>query len=162
MLRLLAAIIALCAVAWAAPGSPEQSTCTFTDGGSLRVEYTPEPSPMKNGEAWTPGNQPVVLFLDTPVKIENVSLPIAAYGLYILPGKGRWTLIVNRYFKPGSEYDPKGDIVRTTMESSTLSRPVERPQVAVVHPAPSQCELQVYAGSVMAWKEIDEDKAQKQ
>lgn len=161
MFRLLAAIIALCAVAWAAPGSPEQSTCTFTDGGSLRVEYTPEPSPMKNGEVWTPGNQPVVMFLDTPVKVENVSLPIGAYGLYILPEKGRWKLIVNRYFKPGSEYDAKGDIVRAAMASSALSRPVDRPQLSLVHPAPSQCELQVSAGSVIAWKEIAEDKPQK-
>jgi hypothetical protein len=142
---------------WSAPETAEQEVnCSFEDGHSIRLQYSPEPYALRKAEAWTPGNKPVALFLDTGISIGGVVLPVGAYGLYILPDKKAWTLIVNKSAKGGSDYDKTQDLARLQMESGDLGHQVAVPQLALAHTAPAQCSLRVYAGSTMAWGEIKE------
>lgn len=139
-----------------AESMPQEVTCSFEDGHSIRLQYFQEPYALRKAEAWTPGNKPVALFLDTDISIGGAVLRVGAYGLYILPDKKAWTLIVNKSAKGGREYDKTQDLARLQMESGDLGHQVEVPQLALAHTAPAQCSLRIYAGSTMAWGEIKE------
>ncbi|HKT24350.1 MAG TPA: DUF2911 domain-containing protein [Terriglobales bacterium] len=144
---------------WAAgPDNLQEVTCAFEDGHGMRLQYAQQQYDVDNGHVWTPGNQAMALFLDTSVSIEGVTLPVGAYGLYVLPEKGHWQLIVNRTAAKATAYDSKNDVVRTTMGSSHLDHKVERPQLVLVHIAPTQCNIRLYADSTMAWEETNESK----
>jgi DUF2911 family protein len=156
MFRVLIVIFAVLCLAGAIPARKQETTCAFADGKGMRIQYAPGPYNLKNGAIWTPGNQPMTLFLDTSVSIGGVSVPVGAYGIYVVPKKDHWTFIVNRSARPASGYDYGGDIVRATMGSGDLGHKVDHPQIAFVHIAPSQCNVRVYAGSTMAWEEIKE------
>jgi len=161
MRRIFAVLILLVAgtsLVWAGQDNLQEVTCAFEDGHGMRLQYVPQQYKLDNGHVWTPGDQAMALFLDTSVSIEGVTLPVGAYGLYVLPQKGHWQLIVNRTAAKATEYDSKNDVVRTTMGSSHLDQKVERPQLVLVHIAPSQCNLRVYAASTMAWEEMKETK----
>lgn len=155
---LLFTLLAVCTVpsiaAAAAAPATQQRTCTFANGRGMRIQFAAEPYDLNDGRIWTPGDQPAALFLDTSVTIEGVVLPVGAYGVYLLPRKEHWTLIVSKSTKPATEYDSKGDIVRATMGSGDLGHKVDRPKIALVHVSPTQCNIRVYAGSTMAWEEV--------
>jgi hypothetical protein len=122
----------------------------------MRIHYVREPYRVKSGEVWTPGNKPVALFLDTSVTVGTTVLPVGAYGVYFLPDRKSWTLIINKSSKGGGEYDKTQDLVRVPMESGNLGHDVGLPQLAFAHEAPLQCNLRLYTGSTMAWGEIRE------
>jgi hypothetical protein len=42
------------------------------------------------------------------------------------------------------------------MGSSKLEHKVDVPEIALVHPSRSQCNVRIYAGSTLAWEEINE------
>ena len=156
MLSVLLAILATVSLAWAAPASQQEVTCAFADGRGMRVQYTPVDYKLQDGEVWTPGNQPVALFLDTGVTIAGNTLPAGAYGVYVEPEKHDWKLIVNQSAKGAAEYDNHKDVVRAAMDAGDLGHKVQEPQFALGHTGPSQCTLRIYAGSTMAWEDIQE------
>lgn len=156
---ILTLIIASNCFIWGAgPDNLQEVTCAFEDGHGMRLQYAQQQYDVDNGHVWTPGNQAMALFLDTSVSVEGVTLPVGAYGLYVLPEKNHWQLIVNRTAGKATEYDSKNDLVRTTMGSSHLDHKVDRPQLVLVHIAPTQCNIRVYADSTMAWGEMKEAK----
>jgi hypothetical protein len=154
MFRVLVAILAVSCLAGVASAQKQETTCAFANGKGMRIQYAPEPFHLKNGEVWTAGNQPMALFLDNSVTIEGVSVPVGAYGIYVLPDKDHWTFILNRSARPASDYDSGQDIVRAHMGTGDLGHKMDHPQIALVHISPSQCNVRVYAGSTMAWEEI--------
>lgn len=151
-------IVAGSSLVWAGADDMQEVTCAFEDGHGMRLQYTQQSYRVDNGHVWTAGNQAMALFLDTSISIEGVTLPVGAYGLYVLPEKGHWQLIVNRTATKATEYDSKNDVVRTTMGSSHLDHKVDHPQLVLVHMAPTQCNLRLYADSTMAWEETKEAK----
>jgi hypothetical protein len=150
-------LIAAINLAFAA-GEPavQETVCSFADGKGMRVQYTPLEFKLRNGEPWTPGDKPLTLFTDTPITLGNTPLPAGAYGLYLVPEKQTWTLVVNKTAKPGQQADKSQDIVRAPMQSGDLGHNIGTPQVTLVHPAQTQCSLQVYAGSTLAWADFKE------
>src|ERR1051325_3716870 len=120
-------LIALSAIAVSfAQDTPQNSmaSCTYTDGTSLTVRYS-DANPSKkrelqNGKVWSPGDVPMLLFTETPVTVAGVQLAIGAYSMYVIPDKGKWTLIINKSIDAKAPYDEKQDLARAVMQTGQL------------------------------------------
>lgn len=151
-------IIALvgCAVGFA-QDTPQNSmaSCTYTDGTSLTVRYS-DANPgkkreLQNGKVWSPGDVPMLLFTETPVTVSGVQLGVGAYSMFVIPDKGKWTLIINKNIDAKAAYDEKQDLARATMETGQLPSATEQPHVSFGHLAPKVCSLRVDFGKTGAW-----------
>lgn len=156
-MRLLLLIILLCvgtAPGWAA-GSESTALCTFGDETELSVRYIPASTKdnprAQTGKIWAPGGSPLVLFTQSELSVNNVTLPVGAYSLYLIPGKDAWTLVVNKNVSQGSAYDEKDDLVRARMEGAKLGTPAERLNISFGRMAPKQCEMRVYFDQTGTW-----------
>src|SRR5882757_175568 len=80
------------ALAFAQDASAPQNSmasCTYQDGNSLSVRYS-DANPgkkrdLQNGKVWSPGDVPMLLFTETPVKVANVDIGVGAYSMYVIP-----------------------------------------------------------------------------
>jgi len=84
------------------------------------------------GRLWRTGaNEPTTLHLDLPVKINELYLRPGSYSIYTVPGRERWTVIVNRSIGQWgleSEYTPAveaHEVGRLTVVPAMLEHPVE-------------------------------------
>jgi hypothetical protein len=140
------------------PSIPQSATtfCTFEDGNSLTVRYsnTPRKGDLPNGKVWSPGDVPMLLFTEVPVKVVNTDLPVGAYSMFVIPGKDKWTLILNRNVNANAAYDEKQDILRTSMDVGRLPTPTDQPQVSFAHIGPKVCSLRVDHGKVGVWADV--------
>ena len=143
------------------PAAPEvvNATCTFEDGHTARVSYSAvtevDKRDLPRDKVWTPGNLPMNLFLDTAVSMGSTPIPAGAYSMYIVPGKGNWTLVVNKDVAPGHQYDMSQDLMRSAMETGQLTD-LQRLQVAFSRSGPKQCSLRIYYGKIGTWAVFDE------
>jgi hypothetical protein len=67
------------------------------------------------GETWRLGaNEATTLSLSHPAKVAGHDVPAGTYALFAVPGKERWTLVLNRKAKQWGSYftDPKDDLLR--------------------------------------------------
>ena len=131
------------------------ASCTYHDDYSVTVRYS-DANPGKkrdlpNGKVWSPGDVPMLLFTEAPVKVANVELAVGAYSMYVIPDKGKWTLIVNKNIAPGAAYDEKQDVARTSMETGQLPSAIDQPHVSFAHISPKVCSLRVDFGKTGAW-----------
>lgn len=131
----------------------QQSICTFEDGKGLRIQYAASNDKPVNGKVWTPGNKGLSLFTDTEITIGNTTLPIGAYGLYVIPGKQNWTLLVSRDMKSATDFKESEVVAKISMETGDMGHDVES-KVSVGRLQPKVCAVRVYAGHFMAWGEI--------
>lgn len=143
------------------PAAPEvaNATCTFEDGRTARVSYSAvtevEKRDLQKDKLWTPGNLPMNLFVDTAVSMGGMQIPTGAYSMYLVPGKGSWTLVLNKDVTPGHQYDVKQDLMRSAMETGQLTD-MQRLQVAFARSGPKQCSLRIYYGKIGTWAVFDE------
>lgn len=73
-------------------------------------------------EVWRTGaNDATTIRFDDPVKIEGHEVPAGTYGLFAIPTKESWTLILNKTAKQWGayEYDAKQDVLRWTVVPKT-------------------------------------------
>jgi Protein of unknown function (DUF2911) len=158
------AVFFLSTLAFAQAPEPQNmaATCTFDDGRSLTVRYsnanTERKRDLQNGKVWSPGNVPMLLFTEVPVNVEGMELSVGAYSMYVVPDKSKWTLIVNRNITPGTEYDEKQDVARTTMGLGQLPMAADQPRVSFNHVAPKVCSLRVDFGKTGAWADAFTEK----
>jgi hypothetical protein len=151
-------LLALSASAFCvAQDAPQNSmaSCTYTDGNSLTVRYS-DTNPgkkreLQNGKVWSPGDVPMLLFTETPVTVSGVELGVGAYSMYVIPDKGKWTLIVSKNLTANAAYDEKQDLARTPMLTAQLPSPIDQPHVSFGHIAPKVCSLRVDFGKIGAW-----------
>lgn len=142
--------------------APEQksSVCTLEDGKQVSLRYqidSHDSAKLKMGQMWPQTDRPMLLFSQTPLRIEDSSLPIGAFSVYIIPDKKEWTLVVNSNVANG-EYHPQQDLARATMVTGDVSgREIAR-KIWFGHSAPSQCEFRFYDGNTGASVEFREDK----
>lgn len=133
--------------------------CNFDDGNQVSLQYNntgkgkDEPH---NGKVWEPGGVPMTLYTQVPVVLNNVTIPVGAFHVYVMPNKKEWTLIVNKNVTAGSKYDESQDLVRAPMELGDLSQPVKPIQVVLAHMGPKSCNIRVYYGTVGALAEFTE------
>ena len=131
------------------------ASCTYQDGNSLTVRYS-DANPghkrdLQNGKVWSPGDVPMLLFTEVPVKVAKAELGVGAYSMYVIPDKGKWTLIINRNITQGAVYDEKQDLARTSMDIGQLPTAIDQPHVSFGHIAPKVCSLRVDFGKTGAW-----------
>ena len=148
----LQSVLAGLCVAQESDANSAIGSCNFQDGNEISVRYTPVSTKQKPpvGKVWAPGGTPMYLFTQTELTAKNVSMPVGAYSIYILPGKQNWTLIVNKNVS-SKGYDEKQDVVRLPMESGTLAESVDPLQVSFAHVAPKECTIRIYYGKSGNW-----------
>lgn len=83
---------------------------------------------LKYGEVWRTGaNAATKITFSTPVKFGGTEVPAGTYGLFTIPEKSEWTVILNSV--PGQwgsyEYDAKNDVVRVKAKPAKLKDAVE-------------------------------------
>jgi hypothetical protein len=116
--------------------SPRDTASSGAEGAKVRVDYG-RPSARGRqifggivpfGEVWRTGaNEATQLFTDRDLEIGGTRVPAGTYSLWTVPGREKWTLIVNKqHGQWGTEYDEKQDLARIDMAVKRLSAPVER------------------------------------
>lgn len=160
-MRLRNFVIALTFTAFAlatAVAQQQSTTCTFTDGRSLSIRYTPASADkeLTRAEAWSPGNQPMLMFTEVATQIAGAHVPVGAYRLYIVPDKDRWTLVVNRDVNDGAAYNRTDDLVRAPMQLESLPSKESTFEAYFGHIAPQQCSLRLDYGKTRATVQMNE------
>lgn len=163
-MRLLLAGIALfgglaAGYAFSQESNPDRASvtfCTFDDQSEVSVRYKSARGDREPpaGKVWAPGDTPMFLFAQAALTIGKAEVPVGAYSMYVIPGRGNWTLIVNRNVKADSPYDQNQDLVRTSMETAKMSNAPSQSQVSLGHVGPKQCEMRLFQGKTGAWVTI--------
>ena len=136
----------------------KSAICTLEDGKqvSLRYEVADRDSTkLKMGQMWPQTDRPMLLFSQTPLRIEDSSIPVGAFSVFIIPDKKQWTLVVNR--SVAGEYHPQQDLARASMVTGDVSGREGGREIWLVHSAPKRCEFRFYDGSTGASVEFQED-----
>ena len=135
-------------------------TCIFADEKGIRLQYDRSEKANKNGlpvgKPWTPAAKPMLLFLDTDIIVGGTNIPLGAYGLYIVPGKTNWTLVISKDTAGGARRDTSKDLAKTTMPTGELSGGDTIASVYLAHVSEKECNVRVVYGKTMAWGEIHE------
>lgn len=94
---------------------------------------------------WRTGaNNPTKITFSTPVKIGGQEVPAGTYGLYSIPGRTEWTVIVN---KIGAQdwgaynYSEKNDVARVKVKPMALAEKVETFEIDFSDVAPQSANL---------------------
>ena len=137
-----------------AQDSSQQSStaCAFDDGKEISIRYNPayKGYEMPRGKVWPEGPS-MFLFSATDLTIGGSTIPAGAYSVFVIPGKDKWTLIVNKNVTAGSKYDEKDDLARGAMETGEVSQPTKAIQVTLAHMAAKKCTMNFYFGKVGAF-----------
>jgi len=143
-LFLLFALTAICS-AQSEPSST--ASCNLDDGRQVYIRYNAVSTKDKapNGKPWTPGGAPMTLFTEAQLSFGGATIPVGAYTVYPIPGKDKWTLVVNKNVAPHSAYDEKQDIARAPIETDQVSQPSDALEVAFAHTG-DKCTLRIYYG----------------
>jgi hypothetical protein len=167
-MRVLAIFVVLiCPLVVVRPVSAQQADsdevatayCNFDDGNQVSVQYNntgKSKDEPHNGRVWEPGGSPMTLYTQVPIVLNNVTIPVGAFHVYVMPNKKEWTLIVNKNVTAGSKYDESQDLARAPMEVGDLGQPVKPIQVVLAHMGAKTCSIRVYYGTVGALAEFTE------
>ena len=80
------------------------------------------------GEVWRSGaNAATKITFDTPILFGGQAVAAGTYGLFSIPEKDQWTLMLNRVADQWGafNYDAAEDVVRVVVPSQSLAEPVE-------------------------------------
>ncbi|HEX8377378.1 MAG TPA: DUF2911 domain-containing protein [Pedobacter sp.] len=80
------------------------------------------------GQVWRTGaNGATLLTLSEEVKINGTTVPAGEYGLFTIPGKSEWTVIISKGSKQWGSYAYKeaDDLIRFKVKPTTLKDKVE-------------------------------------
>jgi len=137
---------------------PNSAVCTLEDGRqvSLRYELDDHGSKLRMGQMWPQPDHPMLLFTQMPMRIEDSSIPIGAFSVYVIPDKKQWTLVVNRNVSTG-EYHPQQDLVRASMVTGQISGQHTQYKIWFGHSGTNRCEFRFYNGNTGASVEFQED-----
>lgn len=79
-------------------------------------------------KVWRTGaNEATRITFSTAVKFNGADVPAGTYGLFTIPGKDEWTVILNKTPSQWGafHYDEKADLLRVKATPVTLADPVE-------------------------------------
>ncbi|HEY1661811.1 MAG TPA: DUF2911 domain-containing protein [Verrucomicrobiae bacterium] len=80
------------------------------------------------GTVWRTGaNQATRITFSTPVKLEGKEIPAGTYGLFTIPDKSDWTVILNKDANQWGafQYNQKDDLVRFQVAPISIGVPIE-------------------------------------
>lgn len=101
------------------------------------------------GEVWRTGaNQATVIKFTDDVTIEGNKIPAGEYGLFTIPGKNEWTIIINKTAKQWGAYEYKqaDDVLRFKVKPNTVNPLVETFTMQFTNVKATTCEL------LLAWE----------
>ena len=157
---LLGVFLVAITVPMLASGAEQQmnsAICTLEDGKQVSLQYQIDDlTNLRTGRMWPQTDRPMLLFSETPLRVEGSSIPIGAFRVYVIPDKGRWTLVVNR--NVGGEYHPEQDLVRVSMVTGGVTRSETEHKIWFGRSAPGRCELRIYDGGTAAAVEFEEQQ----
>jgi Protein of unknown function (DUF2911) len=134
--------------------------CDFDDGQEISLRYSNAAATSKdephNGRVWMPGGSAMTLFAGAALTLNSAAVPAGAYGVYVIPNKKEWTLIVNKNVNANSAYDEKQDLARAPMELGEVNSPDKQLLVSFAHTGPKVCSIRLYYGKVGAFAEFHE------
>jgi hypothetical protein len=148
-----AIFLSLAAAAFAQSAPSSTASCYLDDGRQVYIRYNPVTTKTDrppNGKPWTPGGAPMTLFTEAQLTFGGSSIPIGAYTVYPIPGKDKWTLVVNKNVAANSAYDEKQDIARAAIETDQISQPSNALEVAFAHTG-NKCTLRIYFGKAASF-----------
>ncbi|HEU5217557.1 MAG TPA: DUF2911 domain-containing protein, partial [Gemmatimonadales bacterium] len=121
--------------------SPRGTVRTMLGPAHIAIDYS---SPRKRGrtilgsvvpygQVWRTGaNAATTLYIDRPLTVGTVALPVGGYSLYTLPQADGVQLIINRQVGQwGTEYDASQDLARLPMRISVSATPREEFAITV-------------------------------
>jgi hypothetical protein len=138
--------LSLAGLAWAQAekkrASPHEKTSATIAGNTITIEYG---RPYKKGrdifggleplgKVWRTGADEATTFTTgKDVMIGSLHVPAGTYGLFTIPDKDKWTLVLNKTAKQWGafKYDEGQDLGRVPMQVKTLSAPVEQLTIAI-------------------------------
>ena len=136
----------------------QTTSCDFDDNMEVSVEYRTAAEEPHNGKVWMPGGAPLTLFTQVPLVLNNVTIPVGAYTMYVIPNRKDWTLIVSKNVTAGAKYDAAQDLVRAPMELGEIGQAAATVEVALAHVGPKACNFRIYYGKTGAFAEFAEKK----
>ena len=118
-------------------GSARREALAEINGAKIRINYG---SPGKRGrvlwnglisydQVWVTGSHwATAIEFGKDVKIGDVVLPSGMYGLFTIPGRQEWIIIINKRFDQhlADDYQESEDMVRHTASPEILDKVVER------------------------------------
>ena len=121
--------------------SPKDSVRTEINGAHLKIDYC---RPAARGRTvfggvvtwdsvWRTGaNAATQLVTDKELRFGQTSLPPGTYTLFTIPGKDRWSLIINsQHGQWGTDYDQSKDFARLPMDVKKNTDMTERFTISV-------------------------------
>jgi hypothetical protein len=137
----------------------KSAVCTLEDGKQVSLRYELDDhnsTKLKMSRMWPQTDRPMLLFSQTPLRIEDASIPIGAFSVYIILDKKQWTMVINSNVATG-EYHPQQDLVRASMVTGAVSgREAER-KIWFGQSAPNRCEFRFYDGNTGASVEFHKE-----
>jgi DUF2911 family protein len=123
------------------PSPPASAQCKFSDGKSVKVDYSsPRAKGRKiygdlvpNGQVWRTGaNEATTFVTDTNVSVGGTSVPAGSYTIFTVPNADKWTLVISKKTGEwGTDYPgEKEDLARVPMSVSKTSGAVENFTIA--------------------------------
>ncbi len=83
-------------------------------------------------QVWRTGaNEPTMLSLSDPAKLEGHDIPAGTYSLYTIPGEQEWTVIINKKIAGFGVHDQTEDLVRFAVRPSRTPATVETLTIAI-------------------------------
>src|SRR5207245_211012 len=89
------------------PSPPASAQCKFSDGKSIKVDYSsPRVKGRKifgelvpYGQVWRTGANEATTFVvdENFITAEGISLPAGSYTIFTVPNPDRWMLIINKH-----------------------------------------------------------------
>ncbi|TDQ06986.1 DUF2911 domain-containing protein [Pedobacter metabolipauper] len=98
------------------------------------------------GTVWRTGaNSATMITFTEAVKIEGKDLPAGEYGLFTIPGKDEWAVIINKGAKQWGAYEYKEseDVLRVTVKAAKLKEKVETFTIQFTDVYPTTAKLQL-------------------
>lgn len=89
----------------------------------------------------------MTLFTEAQLTFGGAAIPVGAYTVYPIPGRDKWTLVVNKNVAAHTAYDEKQDVARSTIETDPVGQASDSLEVAFAHVG-DKCTLRIYFGKV--------------
>lgn len=98
-------------------------------------------------QVWVTGaHKATAVEFEGPVKIGETELSAGKYGLFSIPGKDEWTIILNKNWDQHltDEYDQKEDVVRISVKPEAIEVNQERLRYMIESGEASRGEIVIY------------------
>jgi hypothetical protein len=97
------------------------------------------------GQVWRLGaNEATTIAFSTPVKVEGTNVPAGTYALFAIPGKDKWTFIVNKNAKQWGafKYQQTDDLLRFDVVPQ-VGNAVETMTFSIAPKAPTSASVEM-------------------